>query len=165
MYNAGKLSYSGCSETWKPELSSRYAARQAIKQLREIHPNSFADMTVAVWGLSLEFNSHTADESSLHALLRELKQAGIQVKLHDPLNVHNSTRYENYGDAVLTIANRHATLTSADALIIWNPCKTFSTINMGLVHQNMTSAVIIDMCNCYHSETMKKQGVRYYSMN
>lgn len=116
--------------------------------------------TVAVWGLAFKPRTDDIREAPSLTLIDALLEAGMHVRVHDPIAMGNVRRI--YGDRLTYCDTMYDALDQADALLIVTEWSEFRNPNFELMRQKLKQPVILDGRNLYEPSVMHELGF-YYS--
>ena len=87
--------------------------RVALECIRSLFRRGVRDATVTVLGMTFKENVPDTRNSKVADIVRELKESGVTVQVHDPLALPDETKHE-YGIALMPMG----ALAPADAVIV-----------------------------------------------
>jgi UDPglucose 6-dehydrogenase len=120
--------------------------------------------TFAVWGLAFKPNTDDMREAPSRTLIEALWQAGANVRVYDPVALHETKRiYGDRPDLVLAKSAEDA-LTGADALTIVTEWQEFRSPDFDSLRAKLKQPVIFDGRNLYDPAFLKQFGFIYYGI-
>jgi UDPglucose 6-dehydrogenase len=122
---------------------------------------ALAEATVAVAGVSFKPNTDDVRESPALRLIDRLLDAGVRVRVYDPVALDNARRI--YGDRIAYCADAYDASSGADALVIMTEWNELRVLDLDRVKQQLRAPVVFDCRNVYQPGTMEAMGFRYHS--
>ncbi len=116
-------------------------------------------LTIAIWGLSFKPRTDDIREAPALVLIRQLLEAGANVRAHDPVAIENVR--QELGDSITYCDHHYDALEGADALAIATEWNQFRNPDFDYIMHKMKQPVIFDGRNLFEPETMKKLGFHY----
>lgn len=133
-----------------------------MAKLQDHFGNKLKGKTIAVWGLAFKPRTDDIREAPALVLIDKLLAAGAIVQVHDPEAMENVR--ELYGDKLKYGTNPMDVLEGAHALAINTEWSEFRSPDFDELKRRMAEPVVVDGRNLYDLETMRRQGVKYYSI-
>lgn len=118
--------------------------------------------TFAVWGLAFKPNTDDMREAPSVVIIRDLLEAGAQVKAFDP--VATETARHELGDSITYCANAYDTVQGADALCLVTEWNEFRNPDFDKVTSSMRSQVLFDGRNLYDPSKIRALGFKYFGV-
>jgi UDPglucose 6-dehydrogenase len=118
--------------------------------------------TVAVWGLAFKPETDDMREAPAIVLMNQLIQAGVTVKVYDPIAMDECRRL--MGDKVIYGTDKYEALLDADALMLVTEWKEFRVPSYGVMKKAMREPLVIDGRNIYDRREMAENGFTYYKI-
>lgn len=114
---------------------------------------------VAMWGLAFKPETDDMREATALVIIRKLLEAGVRVKVFDPVAMDECKR--RVGDAVNYATDMYDALDGADALLLLTEWKLFRLPNWNVVKEKMNCPLVIDGRNIYDFTDLRSIGVEY----
>ncbi len=118
--------------------------------------------TIALWGLAFKPKTDDIREAPSLVLIDQLLQAGVNLKVHDPVAMENVKA--QYGDKLSYFNHHYDTLEGSDALAIVTEWNEFRHADFDYVLHRLSNPVIFDGRNLYEPEKMKQKGIDYFGI-
>ncbi|MCH2211213.1 MAG: UDP-glucose/GDP-mannose dehydrogenase family protein [Fuerstiella sp.] len=141
------------------EINDRQKKVIFHKLLRHFDQN-LNDLTIAVWGLAFKPQTDDIREAPSLVLIRELLNAGANVRVSDPVAMENVRQI--MGDSITYCDHHYDACDGADALAIMTEWNEFRNPDFDYVRLKLRSPVIFDGRNLYDRRKMAQRGF-YYS--
>ncbi|WP_457640955.1 UDP-glucose dehydrogenase family protein [Persephonella sp.] len=122
------------------------------------------DKNIAVWGLAFKPNTDDIREAPAIDIVRELKEAGANLRLYDPKAMENFKQLFPQEENITYVNDRYEAVKDADLLVLVTEWDEFREADMDKVKQLMKLPIVIDGRNVYNPEEMKNKGFEYYSI-
>ncbi|HBY56718.1 MAG TPA: UDP-glucose 6-dehydrogenase [Candidatus Atribacteria bacterium] len=122
------------------------------------------DKNIAVWGLAFKPNTDDIREAPAINIVRELEEAGANLRLYDPKASENFKSIFPEKQNLKYFKDKYDTLRDADALLIITEWDEFVNVDLDKIKDNMKLPIIIDGRNIFSTKIMKKKGFEYYSI-
>lgn len=119
-------------------------------------------LKIALWGLAFKANTDDMRESSSLVLIELLVEAGVQVKVYDPVAMDECKK--RIGNKILYATDQYEALEKADALVVITEWDDFRVPKFTYVEKRLKNKIIFDGRNLYDPLTMKEFGYTYYSI-
>jgi len=138
-------------------------------KVREHFATELAGKTIAIWGLAFKPRTDDVREAPSLVLMRELLDAGVHLRVHDPEaldNVRSQMSRERPQDAGrLAYCDRpYGALEGADALALVTEWSDYRNPDFELMRRLLASPVIFDGRNVYEPAKMSEMGFTYYAI-
>lgn len=117
---------------------------------------------VAIWGLAFKPRTDDIREAPSLVLISKLLAAGATVRVYDPQAMDNMKAI--FGDRLTYCPQPYDAVKGVDALAIITEWQEFHNPNFKLLHELMSSPVIVDGRNLYDPEQMERLGFVYASI-
>jgi UDPglucose 6-dehydrogenase len=118
--------------------------------------------TVAVWGLAFKAETDDVRESPALALVRQLLEAGAEVRVHDPAAMPAARRH--LGDRVRYAAHAYEALEGAAALAIVTEWLEYRNPDFERMKALLAQPLIVDGRNLYDPARLARLGFTYDSI-
>ncbi|MBK3332849.1 UDP-glucose/GDP-mannose dehydrogenase family protein [Persephonella atlantica] len=122
------------------------------------------DKNIAVWGLSFKPNTDDIREAPAIDIVKQLKEAGANLRLYDPKAMENFKQVVPEGDNVKYVSDKYEAVKDADLLVLITEWDEFRQADMEKVKQLMRLPIVVDGRNVYQPDEMRKIGFEYYSI-
>ncbi|MGV3655791.1 MAG: UDP-glucose dehydrogenase family protein [Noviherbaspirillum sp.] len=133
--------------------------------------DALAGKTIALWGLAFKPNTDDMREAPSLVLIRQLMQAGCQVRAYDPVAADEANRVLRLqnGDALCDrllsiVPSPWAAVQEADALALVTEWKEFRSPDFERLAQSLGSKVIFDGRNQYDPAVVAEAGLDYHAI-
>ncbi len=120
------------------------------------------DKNLAIWGLAFKPNTDDIRESPAIDIVRELDEAGANLRLYDPKAEENFRQLFPEKENLKYVQDKYDAVKDADALIIITDWDEFKEADLNKVKQLMRLPIIIDGRNIYEPEDVREKGFEYY---
>jgi UDPglucose 6-dehydrogenase len=117
---------------------------------------------VAVWGLAFKAETDDVRESPALALVRQLLEAGAEVRVHDPAAMPAARRH--LGDRVRYAAHAYEALEGAAALAIVTEWLEYRNPDFARMKALLAQPLIVDGRNLYDPARLARLGFTYDSI-
>lgn len=118
--------------------------------------------TVAMWGLAFKPKTDDMREAPSLVLIDLLTQAGVRVKVFDPVAMEECRR--RVGDRVTYAADMYEAALDADALMLVTEWNEFRMPSLPVLARTMAGKVILDGRNLYDTEYLAEFGFTHYKI-
>lgn len=118
--------------------------------------------TVAMWGLAFKPKTDDMREAPSLVLIGLLTQAGVRVKVFDPVAMEECRR--RVGDRVTYAADMYEAALDADALMLVTEWNEFRMPSLPVLARTMAGKVILDGRNLYDTEYLAEFGFTHYKI-
>lgn len=118
---------------------------------------------IAVWGLTFKPDTDDIRSSVAIELVANLLREGARVIAYDPKGMERAREVKSI-EGVAFAASAVEAIDGAEALIIATEWDEFANVDLALVKEKMTTAIIFDGRNLFDPETMGQLGFRYHSI-
>lgn len=118
--------------------------------------------TVAMWGLAFKPKTDDMREAPSLVLIDLLTQAGVKVKVFDPVAMEECRR--RMGDRVTYAADMYEAALDADALMLVTEWNEFRMPSLPVLARTMAGKVILDGRNLYDTEYLAEFGFTHYKI-
>lgn len=118
--------------------------------------------TVAMWGLAFKPKTDDMREAPSLVLIDLLTQAGVKVKVFDPVAMEECRR--RVGDRVTYAADMYEAALDADALMLVTEWNEFRMPSLPVLARTMAGKVILDGRNLYDTEYLAEFGFTHYKI-
>lgn len=120
------------------------------------------DKNIAIWGLAFKPDTDDIREAPAIDIVRELKENGANLLLHDPKAINNFKKIFPESDHLKYYEDQYEVLRNADALLIITEWEQYKSANLKKVKKLMRLPIIIDGRNMFQPEKMNE--FEYYSI-
>jgi len=117
-----------------------------------------------LWGLAFKPNTDDMREAPSRVLLEALIKAGATVQAYDPEAIGEARRIYADEEKLVLCDSANIALKGADALCIMTEWKNFWSPDFIEIKEALNNALIFDGRNLYDPESLKVQGITYYSI-
>ena len=101
-------------------------------------------------------------EAPAIVLIRQLRDAGAQIRVHDPKAMKNVR--EVFGEQLTYCDRAYGTLEGADMLAIITEWQEFRNPDFEVMRRLLNQPVIVDGRNLYEPSQMNRLGFEYHSI-
>ena len=115
--------------------------------------------TVALWGLAFKPETDDMREATALVLIRLLVEAGVRVKVYDPVAMDECRR--RVGDRVEYARDMYEAAVDADALLLLTEWKQFRLPGWAVLKKVMKQPLILDGRNIYDAGELASLGFTY----
>ncbi|MEO6830658.1 MAG: UDP-glucose/GDP-mannose dehydrogenase family protein [Chitinophagaceae bacterium] len=143
------------------EVNELQKTRLGLK-IREYFGSNLAGKTIAVWGLAFKPETDDIREAPALELIKELLDAGVNVRAFDPEAMENVQRL--FGDKVYFAEDQYDALKGADAMALVTEWSEFRNPDFERIQSYMKMPAIFDGRNVYTLEKMEQLGFYYESI-
>lgn len=133
-----------------------------FKKIMKHYKGEIKGMTFAMWGLSFKPNTDDMREAPSIVIINKLIDAGANVKVYDPVAMHECQR--KIGDIVTYSKDANEALIDVDGLILVTEWNEFRIPNYKVMEKLMKQKVVFDGRNIYEPQEMKENGFVYYGI-
>lgn len=120
--------------------------------------------TVGIWGLAFKPNTDDMREAPALTLIRQLLQAGVAVRLFDPIAMDNAKGILPDHPLITWCTDELDAAQGVDALALITEWKQFRFVNLDQVAQVMNGKAFFDGRNQYKPLDMQRKGFHYVSI-
>ena len=131
-------------------------------KIKELVGKDLTGKTVALWGLSFKPRTDDVREAPSLVLIRELLDAGADVRVHDPKAIANVKKI--FGDQLVYCDRAYGTVEGADVLAIVTEWQEFRNPDFEIVRRLMNTPIIVDGRNLYDPVAIASLGFTYASI-
>lgn len=133
-----------------------------LRKLNKHFNDQLKGKTIVIWGLSFKPQTDDIREAPSLVLIRELLNAGVKVRAHDPIS--NSMVEPHFKGKVEFFENSYDSLKDADALCVVTEWNEFRRPDFSKMKNLMKKPVILDGRNIYDPKEMKERGFTYFGI-
>jgi UDPglucose 6-dehydrogenase len=119
---------------------------------------------LALWGLAFKANTDDMREAASLEIIRELTEAGMDVKAFDPVAGSRAQGLLASNRRVRICENQYEALDGADALAVVTDWNQFRNPDFSRIRNLLKTAVIFDGRNLYDPEFTVGQGFDYFGI-
>lgn len=123
-----------------------------------------ATTVVAIWGLSFKPNTDDIREASSLVNIKVLLEAGVKVRLHDPIAIDKVKRLLGEQEGITYCPSNYEALEGAHSLAICTEWGAYRRPDFDRLKELMEDPVIFDGRNIYEPENMVKKGITYFGI-
>jgi UDPglucose 6-dehydrogenase len=120
--------------------------------------------TLAMWGLAFKANTDDMRESAALDIIRTLTDAGMTVKVYDPVAGDNGRRILKDNASVAVMDNQYDPIDGADALAVVTDWNQFRNPDFNRLKKTLKEPVVFDGRNLFSRSFMKEMGFSYISV-
>ncbi|HEU4554228.1 MAG TPA: UDP-glucose/GDP-mannose dehydrogenase family protein [Chitinophaga sp.] len=124
--------------------------------------NNLQGRTFAIWGLSFKPNTDDMREAPSVVLIEGLLQAGAQVRVFDPVAMHEAKK--ELGERVTWCNDLYEAANGADGVVLVTEWNEFRLPDWNRIKASLKTAVVFDGRNIYDDVQLQKQGFAYYGI-
>jgi UDPglucose 6-dehydrogenase len=143
----------------------RINAEQKDRFLKTIRDTLWVlrEKKIAVWGLTFKPDTDDLRSSVAIDLIAEMLREGAHVVAYDPKGMEKARGIKAIADATFAASALEA-VNAAEALVIATEWEEFANVDMAVVKEKMTTAIVFDGRNLFDPNTMAQLGFRYHSI-
>lgn len=139
--------------------------KQRLFEKIQIHyQNKLKGKVFALWGLAFKPDTDDMREAPSRVLIDSLIAEGASIQAYDPEAMNEARRLYGENTAIRFCNSAKEALDGANALAIVTEWKQFTSPNFQRINELLIDKVIFDGRNLYEPETMKRHGLKYYSI-
>lgn len=131
-----------------------------FEKLQRYFENQLNGKTIAIWGLSFKPETDDMREATSLVMIKNLLQAGCQVKVYDPIAMDECKR--RIGEIVEYAPDMYDAVLDADSLVLLTEWKQFRMPSWGVIKKAMKLPVVFDGRNIYDVQEMSELGFVYH---
>ncbi len=131
-----------------------------FEKLQRYFENQLNGKTIAIWGLSFKPETDDMREATSLVMIKNLLQAGCQVKVYDPIAMDECKR--RIGEVVEYAPDMYDAVLDADSLVLLTEWKQFRMPSWGVIKKAMKLPVVFDGRNIYDVQEMSELGFVYH---
>jgi UDPglucose 6-dehydrogenase len=120
--------------------------------------------TVAIWGLSFKPNTDDLREAPALVLIEQLRQAGVRVRLYDPVAMVAARKMLGSPDDIDWCRDALDAATGVDAVALITEWKQFRQIDLARLASTMHGSGFFDGRNQYDPAEMAGAGFDYFGV-
>jgi UDPglucose 6-dehydrogenase len=132
------------------------------RKIRKHYGSALAGKTLALWGLAFKPRTDDIREAPALALIEEMLDAGVKLRVHDPEALQNVRAL--YGERLTYCDRPYGALEGADGLVIVTEWPEFRNPDFPLMLRLLKMPVIFDGRNLYDSNAVTELGFTYYGI-
>jgi UDPglucose 6-dehydrogenase len=143
----------------------RINAEQKERFLKTIRETLWVlrEKKIAVWGLTFKPDTDDLRSSVAIDLIAEMLREGAHVVAYDPKGMEKARGIKAIADATFASSALEA-VDAAEALVVATEWEEFANVDMAVVKEKMTTAIVFDGRNVFDPTTMAQLGFRYHSI-
>ncbi len=139
-----------------------YQRMRLVDKIKNRFGNDLTGKTIGLWGLAFKPNTDDIREAPAIYTIKELLEAGANVKAFDPEAMPNVKAI--FGDKITFVKDQYEALIGADALAIATEWSTFRAPSFDVMKELMKQPYIFDGRNLYDLNLMHEKGFHYESI-
>jgi UDPglucose 6-dehydrogenase len=116
--------------------------------------------TIAVLGLSFKPNTNDMREAPAAYLIEKLLSEKAAIRAFDPAAMDDAK--ETFGRKIKYAKDPYDCVKGADAVVIVTEWNEFRNLDLAKIAKLLKSPFFFDLRNIYHSEKVKKAGLKYF---
>jgi UDPglucose 6-dehydrogenase len=133
-----------------------------FNKVNSYYGGNLKNKSIAIWGLSFKPNTDDMREAPALVLIEKLKHAGANVKVYDPVAMHEAKRI--LGNSVTYATDKFDALIDTDALLLATEWNEFRLLNYSAMSKLMRKKIIFDGRNIYDHNELKDNGFEYFAI-
>ncbi|GHV44780.1 UDP-glucose 6-dehydrogenase [Bacteroidia bacterium] len=133
--------------------------RIVYEKLAKYFSNDLQGKTIAIWGLAFKPETDDMREAPALVVIDLLLAAGCEVKVYDPVAMHEGQRI--LGDKVLFCKDLYDAALDADAALLLTEWKQFRMPSWNVLKRTMRRSLVIDGRNIYDKKELAEYGFEY----
>ncbi len=147
------------------EINNRQSSWFINKIISYFGINEIKNKTLTIWGTAFKAGTDDIRESPAIRVINGLLDAGVKLKIYDPVALENTKEFYKLRSKNIEYANgdMEATLNS-DGLVICTEWLQFRNPNFEKLSLNLKDKVIFDGRNLYDPEKLKLYGLRHFGI-
>jgi UDPglucose 6-dehydrogenase len=147
------------------EVNDRQKSVLARKVLGYFEPQGGVDGKVlALWGLAFKANTDDMREAPSLRMIRELTEAGMRIRVFDPVAAENGRKELAGNDLVEIVDEQYEVLEGAQALAVVTEWNQFRNPDFSRIKKDLTAPVLFDGRNLYSPQMLAAAGFAYFSI-
>jgi UDPglucose 6-dehydrogenase len=124
---------------------------------------SFANRTIAIWGLAFKPNTDDVRDAPAIEIIQELVQRGAKVRAYDPIATANFRQWVDH-TSITWCEDALQAASGADALCLLTEWPEFEQVELSLLQSIMNQPVLIDGRNVFTEEKLAATDFIYSSI-
>jgi len=121
-----------------------------------------AGKVLALWGLAFKANTDDMREAPSLRMIRELTDAGMRIRVFDPVAAENGRKELAENDLVEIVDEQYAALDGAQALAVVTEWNQFRNPDFSRIKRDLTAPVLFDGRNLYSPHMLAAEGFAYF---
>jgi len=121
-----------------------------------------AGKVLALWGLAFKANTDDMREAPSLRMIRELTDAGMRIRVFDPVAAENGRKELADNDLVEIVDEQYAALDGAQALAVVTEWNQFRNPDFSRIKRDLTAPVLFDGRNLYSPHMLAAEGFAYF---
>lgn len=142
------------------ENVNEYQKAILFDKLSQYFGGNLEGKTVAVWGLSFKPKTDDIREAPSIILINKLLEAGIRVKVYDPVAMEETKKIFN--DKIIYAKDIYDATLEADAVVLVTEWNEFRLPSWPVIKKLMRTPLVIDGRNIYNGIDIKNAGFEYF---
>ena len=144
------------------ENTNEAQKKSLLAKIQKLLGDDLSKKTITVWGLA--FKPHTDDvrEAPALAVIRQLLDRGVKVKVFDPIAQKQAEKILN--ETVIYENDLLKSVEKSDCLVIVTEWPEFKEIDLEKIKKKMNYPFVVDGRNVFGPKKMKKLGFKYISV-
>ena len=122
------------------------------------------DKKIAIWGLAFKPNTDDMREAPALTLIEQLRDAGAEVQLYDPVAMENAKMSIVDHNNIKWCKTEKEAAKNADAIVLMTEWKQFRVIDLKKILASMRDKAFFDGRNQYNPKDMAVKGFDYISI-
>lgn len=139
---------------------NEYQKNRLFEKISAYFGGNLKGKTVAVWGLAFKPKTDDMREAPALELINSLLAAGAQVRVYDPVAMHEAKRI--VGDKVFYAKDAYDTAIEADALALVTEWNEFRMPSWSALKRLLKTPVVFDGRNLYNKTELQDAGFDYF---
>ena len=145
------------------QVNDRQKTVLARKILNYFEPQGgVKDKVLALWGLAFKANTDDMREAPSLRLIQELTEAGMRIRVFDPVAADNGREELAGNDLVEIVDEQYGVLDGAQALAVVTEWNQFRNPDFSRIRKELTAPVVFDGRNLYSPQMLAAQGFAYF---
>ena len=141
-----------------------------FEKLKQFIGNDITNCAIALWGLSFKPNTDDMREAPSLVLIQHLLQAGVVIRVYDPIAMHEAK--ETIARSMPHLPIERITYATdiydaaydAEALLLVTEWKEFRLPSWSVIKRTMKRPLVIDGRNIYERKELEELGFEYDSI-
>ncbi|MDR1593311.1 MAG: UDP-glucose/GDP-mannose dehydrogenase family protein [Prevotellaceae bacterium] len=130
-----------------------------FRKMLQYYNGDLKDKTVAIWGLSFKPETDDMREAPSLAIIKQLVDAGVTVRVYDPVAINEAKRIID--SPVVYCQDKYEAAIDADALMLVTEWTEFRIPSWAVIKKTMRHPLVIDGRNIYEKSELVENGLEY----